>query len=191
MDTRYCNSFSFSLWLYNYWEYVIDCVFAFFWDHLNYQVFTTQFSIKTAFYSLILFCKYIVHVFPFLYQDCYPERPISARGLKPEGRYRSRDDSSPDICSRKKRLNYSSLFNSHSFPVAGQKPLTRLTIHLANFYIVFFLYTEYSWNTACMKIDGKLDYSVDDQRHAFARYYEDLSVPKEDAFNSTYWELCY
>jgi hypothetical protein len=36
-------------------------------------------------------------------------------------------------------------------------------------------------NTACMKIDGKLDYSVDDQRHAFARYYEDLSVPKEDA----------
>ena len=45
-------------------------------------------------------------------------------------------------------------------------------------------------NTACMKIDGKLDYSVDDQRHAFARYYEDLSVAKEDAFDSTYWELC-
>jgi hypothetical protein len=26
--TGYCNSFSFSLWLYNYWEYVIECVFA-------------------------------------------------------------------------------------------------------------------------------------------------------------------
>jgi hypothetical protein len=41
-----------------------------------------------------------------------------------------------------------------------------------------------------MKIDGKLDYSVGDQRHAFARYYEDLSVPKEDASDSTYLELC-
>ena len=28
MDTGYCNSFSFSFWLYNYWEYVIECVFA-------------------------------------------------------------------------------------------------------------------------------------------------------------------
>ena len=28
MDTGYCGSFSFSLWLYNYWEYVIECVFA-------------------------------------------------------------------------------------------------------------------------------------------------------------------
>jgi hypothetical protein len=30
MDTRYCNSFSFSLWLYNYWEYVI-------YSNCNYQ----------------------------------------------------------------------------------------------------------------------------------------------------------
>ena len=28
MDNGYCNSFSFSLWLYNYWEYVIECGFA-------------------------------------------------------------------------------------------------------------------------------------------------------------------
>ena len=28
MDTGYCNSFSFTLWLYMYWEYVIECVFA-------------------------------------------------------------------------------------------------------------------------------------------------------------------
>ena len=41
-----------------------------------------------------------------------------------------------------------------------------------------------------MEIDGKLDYSVDNQRQAFARYYEDLSVPKEDSFDSTYLELC-
>jgi hypothetical protein len=28
MDRGYCNSFYFYLWLYNYWEYVIECVFA-------------------------------------------------------------------------------------------------------------------------------------------------------------------
>ena len=28
MDTGYCNSFYFCLWLYIYWEYVIECVFA-------------------------------------------------------------------------------------------------------------------------------------------------------------------
>ena len=28
MDREYCNSFSFSLGLYNHWEYVIECVFA-------------------------------------------------------------------------------------------------------------------------------------------------------------------
>ena len=28
MDTGYCNSFYFWLWLYDYWEYVIECVFA-------------------------------------------------------------------------------------------------------------------------------------------------------------------
>jgi hypothetical protein len=28
MDTVYCNSFYFYLWLSNYWEYVIECVFA-------------------------------------------------------------------------------------------------------------------------------------------------------------------
>ena len=28
VDTGYCNSFYFCLWLYNYWEYVIECVFA-------------------------------------------------------------------------------------------------------------------------------------------------------------------
>ena len=28
MDTGYCNSFYFYFWLYNYWEYVIACVFA-------------------------------------------------------------------------------------------------------------------------------------------------------------------
>jgi hypothetical protein len=27
-DRGYCNSFYFYLWLYNYWEYVIECVFA-------------------------------------------------------------------------------------------------------------------------------------------------------------------
>jgi len=28
MDRGYCNSSYFYLWLYNYWEYVIECVFA-------------------------------------------------------------------------------------------------------------------------------------------------------------------
>lgn len=28
MKTGYCNLFYFCLWLYNYWEYVIECVFA-------------------------------------------------------------------------------------------------------------------------------------------------------------------
>ena len=28
MDTGYCNSSYFYLWLYDYWEYVIECVFA-------------------------------------------------------------------------------------------------------------------------------------------------------------------
>jgi len=28
MDRGYRNSFYFYLWLYNYWEYVIECVFA-------------------------------------------------------------------------------------------------------------------------------------------------------------------
>jgi hypothetical protein len=28
MDRGYCNSFYFYLWLYNYWAYVIECVFA-------------------------------------------------------------------------------------------------------------------------------------------------------------------
>ena len=28
MDRGYCNSFYFYLWLYNYWEYVTECVFA-------------------------------------------------------------------------------------------------------------------------------------------------------------------
>jgi hypothetical protein len=28
MDRGYCNSFYFYLWLYNYWGYVIECVFA-------------------------------------------------------------------------------------------------------------------------------------------------------------------
>jgi len=28
MNTGYCNSFYFCLWLYNYWEYVMECVFA-------------------------------------------------------------------------------------------------------------------------------------------------------------------
>jgi hypothetical protein len=35
MDTGYCNSFSFSLWLYNYWEYVIECVYMY--SNWNYE----------------------------------------------------------------------------------------------------------------------------------------------------------
>ena len=39
-----------------------------------------------------------INACPFPYQDCYhPEKPISARGLQPEGRYRSRDDNNSDM----------------------------------------------------------------------------------------------
>ena len=44
--------------------------------------------------------------------------------------------------------------------------------------------------TTCMEIDGKSDYSEDNQRHAFARYFEDLSIPKNDTFDNTYYDLC-
>ena len=36
----------------------------------------------------------------------------------------------------------------------------------------------------------KFLYSTDDQRNVFAKYYEELSVPKDHGYDSAFLELC-
>lgn len=45
-------------------------------------------------------------------------------------------------------------------------------------------------NTECILADGEEVTTPEKQRLAFARCYEDLSVPKEQGYNSGYLELC-
>lgn len=42
----------------------------------------------------------------------------------------------------------------------------------------------------CLEIDGEIDFSTDNQRKAFRAYYEDLSLPKDDEYDSSYMDLC-
>ncbi|CAC5370461.1 unnamed protein product [Mytilus coruscus] len=41
-----------------------------------------------------------------------------------------------------------------------------------------------------MEIDGEFDFSTQNQSRAFANYYEDLGLPKENSFDNSYLELC-
>ena len=45
-------------------------------------------------------------------------------------------------------------------------------------------------NVECLIVNGKEMNSADDQRHAFADYYEDLAAPKDDGYDTAYLELC-
>ena len=45
-------------------------------------------------------------------------------------------------------------------------------------------------NVGCFIVNGKEINSAEDQRQAFADYYEDLSIPKDDGYDSAYLELC-
>ena len=45
-------------------------------------------------------------------------------------------------------------------------------------------------NVECLIVNGKEMSSADEQRLAFARYYEDLSIPKDDGYDSAYLDLC-
>ncbi|VDH93729.1 Hypothetical predicted protein [Mytilus galloprovincialis] len=44
--------------------------------------------------------------------------------------------------------------------------------------------------TSGLEIDGKFDFSSQNQSRAFANYYEDLSLPKENEYDNAYLELC-
>ena len=44
--------------------------------------------------------------------------------------------------------------------------------------------------TSSIIVDGKEIFSPEKQRKAFADYYEDLSVPKDNGYDSAYLELC-
>ena len=45
-------------------------------------------------------------------------------------------------------------------------------------------------NVGCLIVNGKEINSAEDQCLAFADYYEDLSIPKDDGYDSAYLELC-
>lgn len=47
-----------------------------------------------------------------------------------------------------------------------------------------------SSSTQCIKVGDRECYSVDEQCKAFADYYEDLSVPKENEYDDAYLNLC-
>ena len=44
--------------------------------------------------------------------------------------------------------------------------------------------------TSILMVSGKEIYSSDGQRDAFAKYYEDLSVPKDNGYDAAFLELC-
>ena len=44
--------------------------------------------------------------------------------------------------------------------------------------------------TNCIRVNDKYMFSIDEQRIAFAKYYEDLSIPKEELFDNSYVNLC-
>ena len=44
--------------------------------------------------------------------------------------------------------------------------------------------------TSSLMVSGKEIYSSDGQRDAFAKYYEDLSVPKDNGYDAAFLELC-
>jgi hypothetical protein len=44
--------------------------------------------------------------------------------------------------------------------------------------------------THCIRVHDKHMFSKDEQRLAFSKYYEDLSIPKEELFDSSYVNLC-
>ena len=44
--------------------------------------------------------------------------------------------------------------------------------------------------TNCIRVNGKYMFSKDEQRIAFAKYYEDRSIPKEEPFDNSYVNLC-
>jgi hypothetical protein len=44
--------------------------------------------------------------------------------------------------------------------------------------------------TNCIRVNDKYMFSKDEQRIAFAKYYEDLSIPKEELFDNSYVNLC-
>ena len=45
-------------------------------------------------------------------------------------------------------------------------------------------------HTGSIVVDGKELHSADEQRSAFAKYYEDLSVPRDHGYDTAYLELC-
>ncbi|CAC5395911.1 unnamed protein product [Mytilus coruscus] len=45
-------------------------------------------------------------------------------------------------------------------------------------------------NTTGIDIEGELEFNPARQRKAFAKYYEDLSIPKETNYDNSYQELC-
>ncbi|CAG2228458.1 unnamed protein product [Mytilus edulis] len=45
-------------------------------------------------------------------------------------------------------------------------------------------------STNCLKIDENYNYVPEEQRKSFAKYYEDLSVPKENIYENGYLNLC-
>ena len=45
-------------------------------------------------------------------------------------------------------------------------------------------------NSTGIDIEGELEFNPAIQRKAFAKYYEDLSIPKESKFDNSYLELC-
>ena len=47
-----------------------------------------------------------------------------------------------------------------------------------------------SRSTNCIKIDGKYIFCPDEQRRSFAKYYEDLSQPKDEMYDTSYLNLC-
>ena len=44
--------------------------------------------------------------------------------------------------------------------------------------------------TNCIRVNDKYMFSTDEQRIAFAKYYEDPSIPKEELFDNSYVNLC-
>ena len=45
-------------------------------------------------------------------------------------------------------------------------------------------------HTGSIVVDSKELHSPDEQRSAFAKYYEDLSIPKDHGYDTAYLELC-